>query len=454
MVRSFLRPKSMKPNTFKLLAANFGLVVPVVAVAQYGVSTDIWDVSSGTVVTRSSTPATHFSGNPFKPEALLGGTPAGFGEEVGSFTFTDGRPTGFVHFVEWKTATPVKLSSLKVYAAGDGPVFNNQREFERVVIRAKTAGSADFNTVLTDSRVTHPYTFVDAANYVVVNQAVPDVVAQEFRAEFIDRGLSSFSGPRVLEIDGFGEKVEEPHIGSKTDLWDSSRGTVVTAASEMDQYFDGRLYNPANIFGLNSPGFLLEPGSAVFADGKPRGFAHFVEWRTAAPVTVKSFRLYAAGDGPTYANQREFAEFNLYAKSVSSGLFDRLIYSYSANHPYNFLKFSDVLLTEANVDPVTAQEFRAEFIATAAPALNGPRILELDAFAEELPLVARANHAVEVSWTSVASRIYQVQWKNNSTDTWTNLGSPVVGTGAAASVFDRTQDAGQRIYRIVELVTP
>jgi hypothetical protein len=444
----------MKSNSLTPLVLAFGLTVPVAATAQYGVSTDVWDVSSGTTVTRSSSPAIHFSGKPFRPEALLGGTPAGFGEEVGSFTFADGRSAGVVHFVEWKTATPVKLSSLKVYAAGDGPVFNNQREFNRVVIRAKTAGSTEFNTVLTDSSVTHPYTFVDAANYVVVNQAIPDVVAQEFRAEFVDRGLNSFSGPRVLEIDGFGEKVEEPHIGSRTDLWDSSRGTVVTAASEMDQYFDGRLYNPLNIFGTNSPGFLLEPGSVVFADGKPQGFAHFVEWKTAAPVTVKSFRLYAAGDGPTYANQREFAEFNLYAKSVGSGVFDRLIYRYSANRPYNFLKFSDVLLTEANIDPVTAQEFRAEFIASGKPALNGPRILELDAFAEELPLVARANHAVEVSWTSVAGRIYQVQWKNNSTETWTNLGTPVVGNGAAASVFDRTQDAGLRIYRIVELVTP
>lgn len=422
--------------------------------AQYGVSTDVWDVTSGTVVTGSSTPATHFSGNRFKPEAMLGGTPAGFGTEVGSFTFADGRPAGFVHFVEWKTATPVKVSRLKVYAAGDGPVFNNQREFERVVIRAKTAGAAEFNTVLADKTVTHPYTFVDAANYVAVDQVVPDVIAQEFRAEFLDRGLGSFSGPRILEIDGFGEKIEEPHIGSRSDLWDSSNGTTVAAASEMDQYFDGRLYNPLNIFGANSPGFLLEPGSAVFADGKPQGFAHFVEWRTAAPVTIKSFRLFAAGDGPEFANQREFSSFNLYAKSPGSSTFDRILYTYSAVRPYNFLKFSDVLLTEANIDPVTAQEFRAEFIARGTPALNGPRILELDGFGTELPLVARAKTAVEVSWTSAAGKFYQVQWKENTTDTWTNLGSPVAGTGGSASVFDTTQRSDTRIYRIVELTAP
>ncbi len=422
--------------------------------AEYGTTTDLWDISAGTVILRSSTAATHFSGSKFQPEAMFGGTPAGTGTEAGSFTFVNGRTSGFTHFVEWKTAAPVKVSSLKVLAAGDGPVFNNQREFERVVIRAKTGSASEFNTVLADVTPGHPYAFVDAANYVVVNQSVPDVVAQEFRAEFIDRGLSAFSGPRILEIDGFGEKVEAPHIGSRNDLWDQSKGTVVTSASEVDLYFDGRPYNPLNIFGTDLPGLPLEPGSVVFADGKPHGFAHFVEWRTAAPVTIKSFRLYAAGDGPQYANQREFGEFLLFAKTPGSGTFDKLLYSYSATHPYTFLKFSDVLLTEANITAVTAQEFRAEFRATSKPALNGPRILELDGFGEELPLVARATPAVEVSWTSSAGKIYQVQWKDNTSETWTNLKAPVVGSGGNDSVFDDTRGGSQKLYRIVELTAP
>ena len=60
-----------------------------------------------------------------------------------------------------------------------------------------------------------------------------------------------------------------------------------------------------------------ERGDVIFDDLAPANFVHFVEWRTVAPVTIRSFNLFAAGDNPTQ-QWREFATFTLKAKSVGS----------------------------------------------------------------------------------------------------------------------------------------
>src|SRR5690349_8932139 len=70
------------------------------------------------------------------------------------------------------------------------------------------------------------------------------------------------------------------HAPVQDDLWDLSRGATVTGASGLYGGFDSR-----DIFGgvFSS----MEPGSAIFSDGMPSQFQHYVEWRTAAPVTVR-----------------------------------------------------------------------------------------------------------------------------------------------------------------------
>src|SRR5690242_16589118 len=91
---------------------------------------------------------------------------------------------------------------------------------------------------------------------------------------------------------------------SHNDLWE---GAIITATSPVRPGFD-----PNAVFGANvSP---TEPGSLLFADGYPDGFVHFIEWKTAAPVRLGLFHLFAAGDGQIYSNEREFGQFVLKAK--------------------------------------------------------------------------------------------------------------------------------------------
>lgn len=163
-------------------------------------SGDLWDVSQGTLVTASS---------PLIPPYSAG---AMFGENGqnnnNGFTWTyfaDGQPPGFVHFVEWQTAANVNVARVQVFALGDGffGFPNNQREFSHFTLRAKSPGSLVYDLTLIEYDATHPYSYV-GLNFLLINQQVPVVTAQEFRAEFtqFDTG-SGFDGPRIIELDAF-----------------------------------------------------------------------------------------------------------------------------------------------------------------------------------------------------------------------------------------------------------
>jgi hypothetical protein len=118
--------------------------------------------------------------------------------------------------------------------------------------------------------------------------------------------LIAFIGAQHLKI-----IAQQP---STNDLWDVSQGIVIVTNSAMYD-FDAR-----DIFGATFSTNLVERGNIVFNDGTSNGFVHFVEWRTPSPVTVRSFNLWAAGDGPD--TSREMASFRLLAKSPGSQTFN------------------------------------------------------------------------------------------------------------------------------------
>src|SRR5439155_13144866 len=126
--------------------------------------------------------------------------------------------------------------------------------------------------------------------------------------------------------------------------------------------------------GLSEP-----PGVALFVDGMASGFAHEVDWRTPSPVTVRSFNLWAAGDGDA-ASSREFASFRLLAKSPGVSTFDLVLYTFTPTHPYTWVYGIPQLVISTNIQPTTAQDFRAELINRTGPPYTGPRIIELDGF--------------------------------------------------------------------------
>ena len=74
-----------------------------------------------------------------------------------------------------------------------------------------------------------------------------------------------------------------------------------------------------------------------------------------------------------------------------------------------------------------------------------------------VPLVApkwidglKISRAVEISWPSVANRLYQIQWAADlQSPHWADLGAPVIGSGLVTSVFDSSESTGKRFYRLL-----
>lgn len=172
---------------------------------------------------------------------------------------------------------------------------------------------------------------------------------------------------------------------STNDLWDVARGAAVTAHSPLDAA-DGSAnpFDAANLLGATNGTFLEgAQGRVVFTDDAASNHVHFIEFRTAAPVTVRAFRLFAVADDAA-PHSREFLTFRLWARESGTARFTRLLYEFSPSHPYVFLDNASFLLVAANITPVAAQDFRAEFVtdpATPAP-YNGPRVIELDGFGD------------------------------------------------------------------------
>ena len=240
---------------------------------------------------------------------------------------------------------------------------------------------------------------------------------------------------------------------STNDVWDVSHGITILAHSPLDDALGDPLsYDAANIFGATNGTFIEgAAGNVVFTDFQPPGFVHFVEWRTPAPVTVRSFRLFAAGDA--IDSHREFAVFRLLAKTEGSPTFDRTLFTLTPSHPYVYADISNGLLIASRIRPVTAQEFRAEFVNLAGlPRTdNGPRIVELDGFSRFLDTKSSIRLSqVEICWDASQGIQYQVEYQTAlSGGAWQPLGSPITGDGTRMCITDPVApESPRRFYRV------
>jgi hypothetical protein len=192
-----LTRSSRNTGTFCLAAALAAFaILEVPAADNSGSRGDLWDMSNGTVVTMASSARAGFDARD-----IFGGE---YSEVPGQCVFIDNQAPGFVHFVEWQTAAPVEVGKIVLHASGDGSPFQNQREFDRFVLKAKLPGTSSFGQVLIDYTPAHPYSFLEPASGLVLSNSVTPVTAQEFRAEFtqFDTG-TGFDGPRIKELDAF-----------------------------------------------------------------------------------------------------------------------------------------------------------------------------------------------------------------------------------------------------------
>lgn len=165
-------------------------------------------------------------------------------------------------------------------------------------------------------------------------------------------------------------RAAEP--ASTGDLFDVSRGATATSDSGVD------LSIIESMFGATGIG--PEP-TAVFFDDAPAGTVHFVEWSTAAPVTLAGFNLHAIGDVPGSPEKRTFEHFRLQAK-VGDAF--ETIYDADVTVPYVFLDGQSSLVVSSSVATTTAQEFRAELTQHLEGVFFGPRVVELDGFPDAI----------------------------------------------------------------------
>jgi len=254
-----------------------------------------------------------------------------------------------------------------------------------------------------------------------------------------------FSAAAVLTV-----RAQIPTTPSTNDLWDISQGVTITTNSPFDAALGGpNPYDARDMFGGMFDNYINERGQVVFDDDAPANFVHFVEWRTAAPVTIRSFNLFASGD----SNGREFAQFTLKAKSSGSPTFDLTLYTFTPDHPYVCVDGQCPLVVSADIEPITAQDFRAEFANLSGQFGPGPRIVELDGFSQSKgPRLSLAVSCIDLCWDTISNKTYQVQYKSNlTTNEWTNLGSPVVSTNLNTCITDSVRGQERRFYRVFEV---
>ncbi|MCC6123380.1 MAG: PEP-CTERM sorting domain-containing protein [Pirellulales bacterium] len=177
-----------------------------------------------------------------------------------------------------------------------------------------------------------------------------------------------------------------------TDLWDINQGTVVTGYSGLSGI--PVVNDIRTLFGYLSVGDEIHFGDNLFA-----GSIHWVEWRTIQPITLRSFTLIAAHDGPPRdAKARGFSKFTLFAEDSTGGL-GKKVYELFPSNPYGNTPApangivetnatNNELRLAVNVEPTTSQRFRAEFVQWSNAYnghASGPRVRELDGFSNVIP---------------------------------------------------------------------
>lgn len=154
---------------------------------------EIWDATAGLTIIRTT---------PLHSTGIFDARDA-FGGEVGStdlhdVLFSDTEPTNFVHFIEWRTPSPVTVKSIRLFTGAGDPAG---REFHSFVLKAKPIGGASFSAILYRHTAAHPYVLLP--NSALFEGNVAPTTAQEFRAEFTTYPNQIARGPRILELDGF-----------------------------------------------------------------------------------------------------------------------------------------------------------------------------------------------------------------------------------------------------------
>jgi hypothetical protein len=283
----------------------------------------------------------------------------GLTQDLKSTIFMDGAGVGAIYYVEFNTNGPAQINTLQFHAEHDStgtPQYN--RAVSHFALKAKSAGSSTFDTIVYQSDISVPYP--GNVLHLDVNLPAP-YTGQYFRAEFT--GYTT-SGPRIRELNATGTLLNpQVHLWKYPALQQGSCSPAVNNQG---------LYDIRNMFegGNNTK-------DTIFVD-QPAGSLYYVQWTTPTAVEVQQFKLSASTDATT--NARGFNHFTLKAKSPGSSSYDKVVYDTAVAIPYDPNVLVNKLITLTR--PVIASQFRAEFTGNDS---SGPRVTELDAIGYPLP---------------------------------------------------------------------
>jgi len=174
-----------------------------VALSPPGKRANLWSVRYGNTVTGNSGLIPGCD-----PRDLFGGH---FGslESHDLILFAENKPEGFTHWITWKTARPMRLESLQLYAHGDDNTCKREFRSFRLYVRNASTGKWDLVHTFAPSR--HPYQFEATGTGLLHSYTLPTLIkAQEFRAEFGQAKApdGTINGPRIVELIGIGTLAE------------------------------------------------------------------------------------------------------------------------------------------------------------------------------------------------------------------------------------------------------
>lgn len=201
----------MRTQFLCVVLAMMVMAIPGISTAGPISSTDLWDISQGSVV-GSNSGALHYSSGYYSDiRDMFGGA---FGTVEGGNTllkdfmspgYLGGSvPAGYTHYVEWHTPSAVTLRSFSLHAHNEGM---DRRAFNHFTLYSGSGAGGPWTTIYdTGSGFTY------GPGWLELTTNVSPVVAQYFRAEFVQAPWSSSTavGPRIPELDGFNTFIPEP----------------------------------------------------------------------------------------------------------------------------------------------------------------------------------------------------------------------------------------------------
>ncbi len=165
-----------------------------------GVTSDLLDVAQGTIVTSSSS---MFSG--YDARSALGFIKPQINEPSRAI-FSD-NPVA-IDFIAFQTPQPINLSSYNLILGED--IGTSARSAKAIRLYASNNSGDVLSHLISNTSITQTYVNAYGSANIGISDAVNVQNVQFFRLEIERTRTAGFSGPRVIELDGFGTVVPEP----------------------------------------------------------------------------------------------------------------------------------------------------------------------------------------------------------------------------------------------------